>query len=161
MRSIVFGIVLCLLIEYIHTETTVDRCPQGRSPEDYKQTVSVGTCKKGPCRLRKGHVVNVEFKFTPEEEVKTLTNRVNALFGPLPFPFIGVDGTDACTNVFESDATTKATCPLKAGKSYVYKNNFDILQIYPVIRLVVHWGLVANSGNDVMCFEVPAKITAT
>ncbi|XP_031349712.1 NPC intracellular cholesterol transporter 2-like, partial [Photinus pyralis] len=132
-----------------------------RSPEDYKQSITVGSCKKHPCRLRKGRVVDVEFRFTPEEDVKGLSNSVSALLGSLPFPFIGVDGTDACVNIFAADGTTKAGCPLKAGTSYVYKNHFEILPIYPLIRIVVHWGLVTSDGKDVMCFEVPAKITAS
>ncbi|KAF2891661.1 hypothetical protein ILUMI_14512, partial [Ignelater luminosus] len=105
----------------------------GKSLEELKQTVTVGNCKKTPCRLRKRRTVQVEFKFTPDREVKSLKNNVNAIIVGLPFPFIGVDGTDACSQLYETDGTTKASCPLKAGTEYVYKNQFDVLQIYPVV----------------------------
>ncbi|KAF5300928.1 hypothetical protein FQR65_LT09091 [Abscondita terminalis] len=139
--------------------TPVAKCPEGRSPEEYKQTITVGNCKKSPCRLRKGRTVNVEFKFTPLEGSKTVVNKVSALIVGLPFPFIGVDNTDACGNLFESDGTTQASCPLEAGKEYVYKNHFDILQIYPLLKLEVNWALIGSNGQPVMCFRVPAKIT--
>ncbi|KAF5292924.1 hypothetical protein FQA39_LY13804 [Lamprigera yunnana] len=103
-----------------------------RSPEEYQQVVSIGNCKKSPCRLRKGNTVNAEFKFTPIQDTKTLKNSVSAIIVGIPFPFIGVDNTDACDNIFEADGTTKASCPLKKGTEYVYKNHFNILDIYPI-----------------------------
>jgi hypothetical protein len=59
---------------------------------------------------------------------------VYAKIAGIPFPFIGVDGTDACTQVFLPDGS-KAGCPLKAGQDYVYKNNFKVLEIYPKVRI--------------------------
>lgn len=76
--------------------------------------------------------------FFPEKEIPALKNNVFANIVGLPFPFIGVDGTDACTNVYEADGTTKAGCPLKKDTPYVYKNKIDVLEIYPrVIALFV------------------------
>jgi Niemann-Pick C2 protein len=81
---------------------------------------------------------------------------VNALIGNLPFPFIGVDGVSACNNVFD-ESGNKASCPLQKGQTYIYRNSFKVLEIYPKIQLVVHWAL--RSGNqDIICFEVPARI---
>ena len=76
----------------------------------------------------------------------------------IPLPFIGVDGTSACENIYTEDGSQKLDCPLKAGETYLYKNQFEVLQIYPKLNLVVHWALTKNNKN-VVCFEVPAKIT--
>ena len=69
MVSAYFGLfaLLCVLIGLNNADTPVNKCPGGRSPEDYKQTISVGNCRKQPCRLRKGHTVDVEFKFNGSE----------------------------------------------------------------------------------------------
>lgn len=96
-------------------------------------------------------------KFTPDRDVKKLTTTVFANVLSIPLPFIGVDGTTACDKVFMEDGETKASCPLKAGESYVYKNSFPVLEIYPKLNLVVHWALTSNDEN-VACFELPAKI---
>lgn len=88
--------------------------------------------------------------------VKQLTTNVVAQIGAIPFPFIGVDGTSACENIYD-EAGKKVGCPLKKGKTYLYKNSFKVLEVYPRIQLVVHWAL--KTGNkDFMCFEVDARI---
>lgn len=75
-------------------------------------------------------------------------------------PFIGVDGTSACKNMYSEDGATKVECPLEAGKKYVYKRSFDVLPVYPTIAaLDVHWALTENNNNDLVCFEIPGKIT--
>lgn len=74
----------------------------------------------------------------------------------LPFPFIGVDGTSACNNMYDEQGK-KVSCPLMANKTYLYKNSFPVLEIYPRIQVLVHWAL--REGNrDVTCFEIPARI---
>lgn len=76
----------------------------------------------------------------------------------IPLPFVGVDGVSACDFIYEADGVTKTPCPLEANKEYIYKNEFKIHEIYPKVSLIVHWAL--SSGNkDIVCFEVPAKIT--
>lgn len=75
----------------------------------------------------------------------------------IPLPFIGVDGTNACDKLFLEDGETKAKCPLSAGQTYIYKNSFPVLEIYPKLTLVVHWALTSKN-KDVVCFELPAKI---
>jgi Niemann-Pick C2 protein len=62
---------------------------------------------------------------------------VHAKIAGVPFPFIGVDGTDACSQVFFPDGS-KAGCPLKAGQEYVYKNALKVLEIYPKVSLRVY-----------------------
>lgn len=116
-----------------------------------------------------------------------MRNEVNAKILGIPFPFLGVDNTSACGAVYLADGITKANCPLKAGEEYIYKNQFNILEIYPkasssrrqtlnvVQRLVrqrdrdvllfqvkvgVHWALVTQDNDRVLCFDVPAKIVS-
>lgn len=122
--------------------------------------VSISRCKKNRCRLRKKSVVEIELKFTPDHNVKKLTTSVSAIILGVPLPFIGVDGTSACDNLYLDNGETKTNCPLKAGQNYLYKNSFEVLQIYPTIAsLDVHWALKEGNNNDLVCFEVPAKIT--
>lgn len=66
-------------------------------------------------------------------EIKALTNSVSANILGIPFPFVGVDGEDACRNIFKADGT-KVGCNLKAGEEYVYKNKIEVLKIYPKVR---------------------------
>jgi len=65
-----------------------------------------------------------------------VSNTVYAIIAGIPFPFIGVDGTEACSKIFLPDGS-KAACPLKAGQNYVYKNAFKVLEIYPKVRIQV------------------------
>lgn len=92
--------------------------------------------------------------------MKKLTTNVNAVILGVPLPFPGVDGTSACNNLFLEDGTTKARCPMKAGQKYVYKNAFDVLQVYPTIAaLDVLWSLSESPTKQLVCFEMPGKIT--
>lgn len=68
-----------------------------------------------------------------EADVPSVLNRVSANVFGVPFPFIGVDGTSACTNVFDASGK-QVGCPLKAGTEYVYKNKFDVLEAYPKVN---------------------------
>lgn len=122
--------------------------------------VSISNCKKGRCRLRKRTKVSIEMKLSPDHDVKKLTTNVAAIILGVPLPFIGVDGTSACNNVYTEDGKEKTKCPLKAGQKYVYKNSFDVLPVYPSIPdLTVHWSLTEGNSRDLVCFELPAKIT--
>ena len=72
---------------------------------------------------------------------------------------VGVDQTSACSHVYlDDDKLTKTKCPLTAGQTYIYKNSFKVLEIYPKISLVVHWALTTPEGHTATCFELPAKI---
>lgn len=119
--------------------------------------VEVTNCPSGTCKLKRRTTVGINLKFTPEKNIKELTTTVYANVLGLPLPFIGVDGTSACDKLFEEDGTTAASCPLKAGTPYVYKNSFPVLEVYPKLKLVVHWALTTRN-TDVVCFELPANI---
>lgn len=118
--------------------------------------VSLSSCKAGTCKLKRKTDVEIALKFRPDRDIKSLRTSVQALIGGFPFPFVGVDGQSACDFIFEENGT-KTRCPLKKGKTYVYKNSFKVLEVYPRIQLIVHWALKSENA-DVICFEVPARI---
>ncbi|XP_025833862.1 NPC intracellular cholesterol transporter 2 [Agrilus planipennis] len=155
MKFAIFGFLFCLLV--VSEATKVQQCENGPPLQDGQITIS--GCDKPPCRLRKKNTAHASFTFSPTEDIPKLSNTVFAQIVGIPFPFIGVDGTNACNQVYEADGETKASCPLKSGQKYVYKNKFDILDIYPRLKLVVHWALTAPGNKDILCFEVPARIT--
>lgn len=53
----------------------------------------------------------------------------------LPLPFVGVDNTDACPQIYTVEGE-KAGCPLEAGKTYKYKNLIKVLPIYPIVCIL-------------------------
>lgn len=137
----------------------VSKCKHGKDLSANNE-ITLSNCEKPPCRLRRKTTVSIELKFKPEEDTKTLKNSVHAQILGLPFPFIGVDGNSICDKIFDASTGAKASCPLKGGQEYVYKDSFKILEIYPKIKVNVHWALKDDHDHDVLCFEVPARITS-
>ncbi|KAG5319104.1 NPC2 protein, partial [Acromyrmex heyeri] len=126
-------------------------------PFDDADQIKISNCDKPECPLKQGSNINIEMKLVPNRDIKSLTNNVQGIINGIPIPFIGVDGTNACDNIYNADGS-KAGCPLKKDEQYVYKNGFPILSIYPRIPVTIYYAL--KDGNDrVMCFEVPARIT--
>ncbi|XP_017771237.1 PREDICTED: ecdysteroid-regulated 16 kDa protein-like [Nicrophorus vespilloides] len=154
-----FVFVVAVFGCFVTVPALYSQCKGTKEIENFEDTVQVSGCRKNYCRLQKKTQTQLQMKFTPDKDVKSITNSVTADIAGIPFPFIGTDGTNACNNVFEADGTTKASCPLKAGTEYVYKNVIDVLEIYPQLKVIVHWGLTTPSGETIACFEVPAKIT--
>lgn len=130
---------------------------KGKSKKLANDEVSVNNCTKGKCILQRRTDAAVEIKLKPEKDIQRLRTDVSAIILDVPLPFIGVDGTSACDNIYTEDGATKVGCPLKAGQTYLYKNKFRVQEFYPTVNLIVHWAL--NDGkDDLVCFEVPAKI---
>lgn len=96
--------------------------------------ISISGCDKPDCLLKQGTTAVIEIKLVPNREIKRLTNAVSALLFNVPLPFVGVDGTNACDNIYNADGS-KAGCPLKPGVEYLYKNSFPVLSIYPRVIL--------------------------
>ncbi|XP_012526691.1 NPC intracellular cholesterol transporter 2 homolog a [Monomorium pharaonis] len=135
--------------------TVVYKCGSETPFEDPTQ-ISISGCDKPECPLKQGTTINVDIKLVPNREIKSLTNAVNAILFGVPLPFVGVDGTNACDNIYNPDGS-KAGCPLKPNVEYLYKINFPVLSIYPRVALIVHYAL--KEGNEeIMCFEAPSKI---
>ncbi|XP_037912553.1 ecdysteroid-regulated 16 kDa protein isoform X2 [Hermetia illucens] len=149
-------LIACVLIASTFG-TVVEQCPGG-TPKIDPADVSLTKCNNPPCILKRRTTVGIELKLRPDKDIKHLTTSVQGIIADLPLPFIGVDGTSACDNVYSEDGSTKVGCPLKAGGTYLYKNSFPVLQIYPAVSLKVHWALQGPNQRDVICFEVPARI---
>lgn len=155
-RALIFLFVaLCASVQ----SSQVSKCKNGKDLTD-RNEITLSNCDKPPCRLRRKTSVAIELKFQPEADTETLKNSVHAQILGLPFPFIGVDGTSVCDKIFDANTGAKASCPLKGGHEYVYKDSFKILEIYPKIKVNVHWALKNDNDEDVLCFEVPARITS-
>lgn len=97
--------------------------------EDATQ-INISGCDKPECLLKQGTTAVIEIKLVPNRDINTLTNDVHAILFGVPLPFVGVDGTNACDNIYNTDGS-KAGCPLLKGNEYMYRNSFDILPIYP------------------------------
>ncbi|KAJ2953336.1 hypothetical protein O0L34_g926 [Tuta absoluta] len=148
-------IVLAALCSFA-AATNVDQCP-GKSFADLSDHVELTPCKAIPCKLKKGTNQHISITFTPEKDVTEVKNHVTADVFGVPLPFIGVDGNSICSKLTTKDGE-KASCPLKAGTEYVYKDSFPVLSFYPSITVKVHWALAENDKKDIICFEVPARI---
>ena len=136
--------------------TEVNQCGSGEKIEDFSR-VRISGCNKPPCKLRRRAKYSIEQNFVPQEDTTVLTNAVQAAILGVPLPFVGVDGTSACDNVFNLDGTV-AGCSLKKGTEYLYRREFPILSVYPTVSMVIHYALM-DRENTISCFEVPAKIT--
>uniref|UniRef100_A0A1B6KTE6 MD-2-related lipid-recognition domain-containing protein n=1 Tax=Graphocephala atropunctata TaxID=36148 RepID=A0A1B6KTE6_9HEMI len=153
------GLVLALALGALVTATTDATAVKSCRGQAQKKAsaIDISACEAAPCILKKGTTVSINIVFTPDHDIKQLRNRVLAKIAGIPFPFLGVDGTNSCPNIYNADGSTLAGCPLVAGTEYVYKNNFDVLPIYPTVSPLVHWSLQEGS-IDVVCFEIQSKI---
>ncbi|XP_023711764.1 NPC intracellular cholesterol transporter 2 [Cryptotermes secundus] len=152
------ALVISTLLVSCATSTPVQSC-SGGGPHELSDNYKIGDCVRTPCKLKRKTDIVLEFKFTPDQDAPSIKNKVNAKIAGVPFPFIGVDGSNACSQVYFPDGS-KAGCPLKAGQEYLYKNTLKVLEIYPKLKVVVHWALTAPGNRDLLCFNVPAKITS-
>ncbi|XP_017788662.1 PREDICTED: ecdysteroid-regulated 16 kDa protein [Habropoda laboriosa] len=153
LRGTIFVFAALIVIA---AATEVNDCGSGAKFEDANR-VRISGCSVPPCKLKRRTKASVEQKFVPDQDCDNIVNSVNAAVLGVPLPFVGVDGTSACENLFNADGTS-AGCTLKKGVEYTYKREFPILQIYPTISMVIHYELV-QGNHTITCFEVPAKIT--
>ncbi|KAL6256461.1 ecdysteroid-regulated 16 kDa protein [Pogonomyrmex barbatus] len=136
--------------------TLVNQCETGEPFEDSSQ-ISVSGCDEPECPLKQGTTATIEVKLLPSRTIQSLTNDVKGVLFNVPLPFVGVDGTNACDNIYNPDGS-KGGCPLKKGVQYIYRNSFPILTIYPRVAVVVRYAL-REENNQVICFEIPSRIT--
>ncbi|XP_046627236.1 NPC intracellular cholesterol transporter 2-like [Neodiprion virginianus] len=147
--------VACFTADFAAATEVLD-CATGELDKSGR-AVSISKCVQPPCLLKRKTTIDVEQHFVPNRDVRSLTTSVNANVLGIPLPFVGVDGSNACNLIYNTDGS-KASCPLAKGKEYVYKNSFPVLQIYPKLVLKVHWALTEGQ-ETIACFEVPAQIT--
>ncbi|XP_059476952.1 ecdysteroid-regulated 16 kDa protein [Neocloeon triangulifer] len=154
-------LLLLLAIVYVANATSVRSCRQG--VKYLSDDVQITNCTAPPCKLKQKTKVGVSIKLRPEKDIPFLTTSVFGIILGLPLPFVGVDQTNACLYMFNPDGS-KAGCPLKAGNEYVYKNEFEILEIYPKIKVEVLWALNEKPDQEpergIHCFKVQSRITS-
>ncbi|CAG9863904.1 unnamed protein product [Phyllotreta striolata] len=138
----------------------VKQCDSDNPIDDLNNRIQIDNCNKRGCRVKKDSFLKVSMKFTPAENIKGLKNHVTADILGAKLPFVGVDGEDACSHVFDKDGKKLPNCDLKAGQDYFYNDSFEILKIYPSIQTTVHWALVSPDNKNVLCFEVPVTIAS-
>nr|WJJ70412.1 venom protein U-MPTX.6-Mc26 [Megalopyge crispata] len=146
------SLLLCLLFVAYVAATEVLQCPNGPTPN----SVEISDCPKSPCLLKRGTNKSVSITFTPTKNIKDLIAHVEANIGGVVSPFPGFDGTSVCDKIQTEDGQ-KASCPLKAGTRYVYKDSFQVFKSYPKVEPIVHWAL-QDGNKDVVCFEMPSRI---
>ncbi|CAG4957567.1 unnamed protein product [Colias eurytheme] len=151
------SVVVCSLLAFaaLSAATDVLQCP-GKNIPNLKENVQLTPCKKAPCKLKKGTNQHININFTPETDLDEITNHVVADVFGVELPFVGVDGNPVCDKLQTADGQP-ASCPLKAGTTYTYRDSFPILNFYPSIEVKVHWELQANKKGFI-CFEMPVKI---
>lgn len=149
------SIVVCLALLSTAAATNVQQC-EGKSLEDLSDRVQLTPCTKTPCKLKKGTDQHITITFKAEENMLDVKNHVTADIFGVSLPFIGVDGQSICSKI-HTEAGEEASCPLKAGNTYVYKDSFPVLSFYPSLQSKVHWAL-QNDKKDLVCFEIPIKI---
>ncbi|CAH0690208.1 unnamed protein product [Spodoptera exigua] len=147
--------VVCFALLAAAAATDVKQCP-GMDIPDLTENVQLSPCTKPPCRLKKGSNQSITIKFTPDKDLSDVKTGVTANVQGLVVPFVGVDGNSICDKVFLENGD-KASCPLKSGTTYLYKDSFHIYAFYPSIAVKVHWEL-KNDSKDITCFEVAARI---
>lgn len=111
--------------------------------EDSTQ-ISVSNCERPTCELKQGTTATILIKLVPNRTIQSLINEVGAILFNIPLPFVGVDGTNACDNIYKPDGVTKVGCPLEKGQEYLYKNSFPILALYPRVSLQIFFYIVCN-----------------
>ncbi|XP_063918814.1 NPC intracellular cholesterol transporter 2 homolog a-like [Zophobas morio] len=159
MKIVVCSLLVLSVISCIQA-VSVSQCHDDETPlDDLSDRIKIGNCRKPPCRLRKNAKIAFEMKLSPDRDITKLTNSISAFVSGLPLPFPGYDQTDACKGIYSSDGKTQVGCPLNKGEDYLYRNEIEVLQVYPRLKLVVHWGLVDQDGKYLICLEVPARIT--
>nr|KAF7416956.1 hypothetical protein H0235_011487 [Vespula pensylvanica] len=99
-------------------------------PFEDENQVKISGCDSPPCNLKKKTRVSIEQTFVAENDANELLTSVHATLLGIDLPFIGVDGTNACDNIYDVN-NNKVGCPVKKGTTYIYKTDFPILEIYP------------------------------
>jgi len=66
----------------------------------------------------------------------------------MPFHF---PQEDACQE-------SNISCPIEPGQTYNYSVQLPILRNYPKVRVTVKWQLKDESGSELVCVEIPARL---
>ena len=103
------------------------------------------------CNINLGTNVTVEADFIAKHEAQSLSEIIKGIIRgrELQFP---EQRSDPCKS------TISPSCPIKAGKFYQYKAQFEVKQHYPAIPVKVRYGLSNANGDIVACVQISARI---
>ncbi|OWF37749.1 epididymal secretory protein E1-like [Mizuhopecten yessoensis] len=108
-------------------------------------------CLHNPCDLLRGTNVSVEVDFTSKVQTSNVSTFVYGIILGLPVPFLTVPH-DSCKS-------NNLACPVAANSRNIYTNYVSVLPVYPLMRLLVQWEIKDDSGNNIVCFVLPAQLT--
>ncbi|CAG9788268.1 unnamed protein product [Diatraea saccharalis] len=116
------------------------------------QNVSVSGCEPNSkeCILKRNSNATICIDFTPSLDVKDIETEVHGVIMNLPVPF-PLPQPDACKD-------NGLSCPLKANQEAYYKTTLPVLKSYPKVKVDVKWELKTESGEDLVCILIPARI---
>ena len=115
-------------------------------------SVSVEPCLSQPCQLHKGQNYSIIVDFTSSETASVLHAEVYAKVMGIKVRF-PLPNSNGCVN-------SNLSCPIKSGKSYVYKSTLPISSLYPSVGALVEWSLFdhVKGGNKLFCMMVFIKV---
>ncbi|WKX98518.1 hypothetical protein Q1695_013866 [Nippostrongylus brasiliensis] len=103
------------------------------------------------CEFIEGTTPRIRIKFIPDETVTSLKTQIKAKIGQTFLEFPMADA-DACKY--------GVTCPVEAGKEYVYEKGIEIINNYPKDETVqVNW-MVNKDDSKAVCIIFLARIVA-
>jgi Niemann-Pick C2 protein len=127
-------------------------CP-GVTPKGVVSDVKIPGCETTPvCILKKGTNASIEIDFKSGEDTKTAKSEVHGIIAGISIPF-PLDNPDVCNGC-------GVTCPLLSGSLYTYKTHIEVKSGYPSVSVMVKWEIKDSDGNDIVCIELPAKISS-
>lgn len=103
------------------------------------------------CNINLGTNVTVEADFVAKQEAGSLSEIIKGVVRgrELQFP---EQRADPCKS------TISPSCPIKVGKFYQYKAQFEIKPYYPAIPVKVRYALANPAGDVVACVQIAARI---
>ncbi|ELU01117.1 hypothetical protein CAPTEDRAFT_94276, partial [Capitella teleta] len=111
-------------------------------------SLDIPGCGSSICDLHRGTNASINIGFSTN--VTKVTSVVHGILSGIPVPF-PLDNPDGCKN-------SGLACPLPSGKQYKYNTNIFVRNEYPKLRVVIKWELKDQSGEDIICLELPAEI---
>ncbi|TGZ63738.1 hypothetical protein CRM22_006760 [Opisthorchis felineus] len=114
-------------------------------------SVSMEPCILIPCELIKASRTTIRIQFTTDENVGSAGDAgFYGIFEEMTFPFM-VWEPQFCGDLQQG-------CPLRPGRSYVYRKDVYTSPAYPDIQLTGRWVLKNNAGEPMVCVEFPIQI---
>uniref|UniRef100_A0A6G1SDG6 Epididymal secretory protein E1 n=1 Tax=Aceria tosichella TaxID=561515 RepID=A0A6G1SDG6_9ACAR len=103
------------------------------------------------CNINLGTNITVEADFIAKQEASSLSEIIKGIIRgrELQFP---EQRADPCKS------TISPGCPIKIGKHYQYKAQFEVKAHYPAIPVKVRYALANGNGDVIACVQISARI---